>query len=39
MGAVILMIIFFTGFEVLDLICTLIEDVRKERKNGYKRRR
>ena len=32
MGAVILMIIFFTGIEVVDFIWTLIEYIRKERR-------
>ena len=37
MGAVILMIIFFTGIEVVDFIWTLIENIRKEHKrNGRK---
>lgn len=34
MGAVILMIIFFTGIEVVDFIWTLIENVRKEKKRN-----
>ena len=34
MGAVILMIIFFTGLEVVDFIWTLIENVRKERRKN-----
>lgn len=34
MGAVILMIIFFTGIEVVDFIWTLIDNVRKERKRN-----
>ena len=34
MGAVILMIIFFTSLELIDFIWTLIENVRKEPKKN-----